>query len=144
MDEVSDVSEIDDDTYRKAGNFFLFLMNDRERSEVQKIEVRKAEILIRAVSRIEENFKLVGRRERDNEITALREDLARLDHEQWMRWSKTLAQSEKLSKERVARWKALWIPYPLLSEKDKDMDRKEADLVLDSVLGHGGVENKDA
>lgn len=60
----------------------------------------------------------------------LREQLAAIEHDQWMQWSQTIAQNEQLSEERLARWKKLWVPYAELSEKDKDSDREWADKVL--------------
>jgi len=53
----------------------------------------------------------------------LLEVLADLEHEQWIKWSKDIAEKEKLSPERIARWKSLWIPYLELSEEMKEHDR---------------------
>ena len=60
----------------------------------------------------------------------LREKIAELEHEQWMRWAKTLILRENLSPNRVERWNKLFVPYHELSEEMKDADRKEADIVL--------------
>lgn len=59
------------------------------------------------------------------------EALADLEHEQWIEWSKSLAQNEDLSPERVARWEKLWIPYALLTEEQKEQDRVYARKALD-------------
>lgn len=59
-----------------------------------------------------------------------REALAEIEHDQWVEWSKTLAEKEMLSPERVERWKKLWVPYSKLTESEKDQDRKYADIVL--------------
>lgn len=58
------------------------------------------------------------------------ERLAALEHEQWVKWSKDIASKEKLSPERLERWKALWIPYNELSEEMREHDRKWARRVL--------------
>lgn len=62
---------------------------------------------------------------------ALREELAALEHRQWVEWSKSLAESEDLSDERVERWEEFWCPYDDLDEETKDHDRKWADEVLE-------------
>ena len=61
------------------------------------------------------------------------EILADLEHQPWVQWSKTLAASEKLSEERLRRWRTLWKPYKKLSEETKEQDREWAKKVLDEV-----------
>lgn len=52
------------------------------------------------------------------------EELAALEHDQWIEWSKSLVANEPLLKDdRVRRWQALWIPYSELSEESKEQDR---------------------
>lgn len=51
------------------------------------------------------------------------EEIAKLEHEQWISWSKTIAQTENISDERLKRWKKLWIPYSELCEEEKEQDR---------------------
>lgn len=59
------------------------------------------------------------------------ETLARLEHEQWVEWSKALVAREKrLSMNRIERWKKLWIPYDQLTEEQKEQDRVYARKVL--------------
>lgn len=58
------------------------------------------------------------------------EDMADLEHQQWMFWSKDIAKKEKLSKERLNRWKKLWKPYSQLTEQEKEQDRVWARKVL--------------
>ena len=60
----------------------------------------------------------------------LTEKLAKLEHEQWVAWSKDLAEKEKLSESRIERWKKYWIPYEQLSEDVKEHDRVWARKVL--------------
>ena|SRR3972149_4712869 len=54
------------------------------------------------------------------------EELAELEHEQWIAWSKNIAGSERISKDRLERWKPLWKKYSKLTEKEKNQDRKWA------------------
>ncbi len=61
----------------------------------------------------------------------LLERLAAIEHEQWRRWSEQIAISEKISEERLARWRGLWISYSTLSEESKEQDRVWARKVLD-------------
>lgn len=63
------------------------------------------------------------------------DELAELEHKQWMEWSQNLAASEKLSKERIERWKKLWIPYKELSEQSKEQDRVWARRAIRIFLG---------
>jgi len=58
------------------------------------------------------------------------EKLAELEHEQWMSWSKNLAQKEKLSGDCMTRWEKLWTPYSNLTEKQKEQDREWARKTL--------------
>jgi hypothetical protein len=61
------------------------------------------------------------------------EELAALEHKQWVAWSLSIANDKTvvLSDERLARWATLWIPYEDLSEEMKEHDRKWARKVLD-------------
>lgn len=59
--------------------------------------------------------------------------LAELEHEQWMEWSKEIASKEKLSKERLTRWKKLWVPYKDLTELEKEADRAWARRLVDKM-----------
>jgi len=62
------------------------------------------------------------------------EQVAEVQHEAWMHWSKTIAETELLiSIDRVERWKKLWVPYTQLSEEDKEHDRKWARKVLEII-----------
>lgn len=61
---------------------------------------------------------------------ALREKLAALEHDQWVDWSKDIAANEKLSPERLERWKKLWKPYSELTQEEKAQDRVYADKVM--------------
>lgn len=63
----------------------------------------------------------------------LLEKLAELEHEQWIAWSKDIASKEKLSPERLKRWKSLWVPYKELSEEMKEFDREWARKVIEEL-----------
>jgi len=59
----------------------------------------------------------------------LREQLAEIEHEQWMAWAETLMR-EGLTHERIERWRRFMVPYSELDEATKDYDRVWADRVL--------------
>lgn len=63
----------------------------------------------------------------------LREKLAELEHEQWIAWSKSIAEDCAIGSERRERWEKLWRPYSELTEEEKDQDRKWADKVLANI-----------
>jgi len=62
-------------------------------------------------------------------MVSLREQLAEIEHEQWMAWAGTLAR-EGLTPERIERWRRFMVPYAELDEATKDYDREWADKVL--------------
>ena len=59
------------------------------------------------------------------EMSELVEEIAEIEHNQWMRWSKELAEKELLTNARLKRWKKLWKPHNELTEEQKDQDRAE-------------------
>jgi hypothetical protein len=59
-----------------------------------------------------------------------RERLAALEHEQWVEWSRAIADVEAITATRLARWEKMWVPYAELSEEQKDQDRVWADRIL--------------
>lgn len=61
------------------------------------------------------------------------ERLAELEHEQWIKWSKSIVENENISLDRLERWKKLWIPYKELSEEMKEHDRVWARKVLNII-----------
>ena len=73
----------------------------------------------------------------------LREELANLEHEQWISWTKYLNENHKIPLDLIKKWEKNWKPYSELSEKVKDADRIWADKVLelletdDSRIGDG-------
>jgi hypothetical protein len=70
----------------------------------------------------------------------LKERIAELKHEQWIFWSKKLAESENISKERLERWEKLWVPYDRLTEDEKDFDRELAEEVIEVVVDWARLE----
>lgn len=71
----------------------------------------------------------------------LLEELSDLEHEQWMRWSKTLHDRmrdavregktmEQFSDEMFNRWRSIWIPYKQLDWETKEFDREWSRQVL--------------
>ena len=63
------------------------------------------------------------------------EAAAAAEHEQWMRWAKTLMKTGNLSASRIERWAECMVPYAELTDEMKEYDRVEARLLLDAVLG---------
>ena len=62
------------------------------------------------------------------------EQLADLEHQQWMAWAKALLKSEPgISKERKERWEKLFVPYSELSEDSKEQDRVYARKILEII-----------
>ena len=59
---------------------------------------------------------------------SLLEDLSKIEHDQWIEWSKAVA--DEVSTERKERWKKLWIPYDELSEESKEQDRIYARKIM--------------
>jgi len=51
-------------------------------------------------------------------MTDLVEEVAALEHDQWVAWSYAVA--GEVSAERQARWLVLWVPYAKLSETMKE------------------------
>ncbi|KKL85148.1 hypothetical protein LCGC14_1957640 [marine sediment metagenome] len=70
----------------------------------------------------------------ENAKKKLVEELAELEHDQWMLWAKDILKSEDITKERSDRWKKeSFKPYKDLSGKQKNMDREWAEKVLKIV-----------
>lgn len=61
------------------------------------------------------------------------EELSKLEHDQWVGWTKDIAKEEDISEERLERWEKEWIPYEKLPEDVKEFDREYAKKVLDVV-----------
>lgn len=59
----------------------------------------------------------------------LRDRIAELEHKQWAHWTKYML--DNLNDENINRWRdQIETPYSELSEKEKDADRKWADITL--------------
>lgn len=67
-----------------------------------------------------------------NTDTDVIEELAALEHRQWMEWSKQVAE-DGLHRERLDRWEDYWVPYDELDEDVKEHDREWARKVLEIV-----------
>lgn len=97
-------------------------------------ENREIELTIRELADQSPARELVEMRDIPLRQPSLIEKFAALEHEQWVEWSREIAKEECLSPGRVSRWQGLWVPYAMLSEDDKEFDRKWARKVLE-VLG---------
>lgn len=67
-------------------------------------------------------------------MTQLLEELADLEHEQWMHWSQYVTENHDIPEELHEKWEQNWRPYEELSEELKEKDRKWARKVHDKVL----------
>ena len=64
------------------------------------------------------------------------EELAELEHKQWMQWAKDILKTEDITEERSKRWKEeSFKSYKDLTEEQKDMDREWAEKVYNIVKG---------
>lgn len=70
----------------------------------------------------------IARRKEEKDKSEKLESLAKLEHDQWVEWSKSVA--PEVSETRRKRWEKLWIPYSELSEEMKEEDRKWAKKVM--------------
>lgn len=64
------------------------------------------------------------------------EDLAALEHEQWMTWAKSIMETEEISQTRRKRWEKFMIPYSDLPEEVKEHDRTWAVKVFELCKRH--------
>lgn len=67
-------------------------------------------------------------------MTQLLEELADLEHQQWMHWSQYVAENHDIPDGLQEKWEENWRPYQDLSEELKEKDRKWARKVHDQVL----------
>lgn len=74
-----------------------------------------------------------------DDTSALREALADLEHDRWSRWMRYLFTcgtfdsdgAFTIAPDKVTRWwRQMHVGYPLLTEREKDSDRQEADKTL--------------
>lgn len=64
----------------------------------------------------------------------LLEKLAALEHEQWIEWARTVAESETgISATRLARWEQYFVPYDQLTEEVKEYDRAWARKIIEVI-----------
>lgn len=64
---------------------------------------------------------------------ALLDKIARLTHEEWEAWSKQLAKTQVLSKEKLNEWKKLWKDYSKLPESEKLKDKIWAKKIMNLI-----------
>ena len=70
---------------------------------------------------------------------SLLEQLAELEHEQWMAWTKAVIDKMSWNVSRESRyqyeemWEPNWVPYSELSEDQKEKDREWARKVLEVI-----------
>lgn len=59
----------------------------------------------------------------------LREEIAKLIHEEWVEWAKCI--EHEVSADRKQRWETVYGMYENLSEEMKDKDRLYADKIIE-------------
>jgi len=69
----------------------------------------------------------------DNKEARIIEELADLEHRQWMHWSQYVAREHDIPEKLEEKWNENWKPYSELSEEMKDKDRKWARKALEIV-----------
>ena len=82
-----------------------------------------------AIGKHEKHCPYKGLQFRELAQNELIEELAALEHEQWIEWTRSVAQD--LWPERRKRWQEYWVPYNQLPESARDFARKWAQKVLD-------------
>lgn len=60
----------------------------------------------------------------------IREELAALEHEQWMTWTKYVVGHYHIPQDLEENWRKNWKPYSDLTQEEKDKDREWADKVI--------------
>lgn len=66
-------------------------------------------------------------------MSELLEELAAIEHDQWIEWASSIIRSENISESRKKRWESLFVPYSELSEEMKEADRKYARIIMKKV-----------
>ena len=111
-------------------------------NKVRELEAEKLEIAKSCIS-CRKEF-----RETPADARGIIEELAGLEHEQWMYWSKSvweqvsnhspssLSMGNKML-EKHEKWIVNWVPYSELTEETKEFDRIWARKVIDLFAGKG-------
>ena len=110
--------ELEDEVERLTGTLQTMIdvakINERKRNRVKRDHDKATEKLTKDLAKEERKSAKLG------ELLDL-ERLAELEHEQWMFWTKLLA--NEVSEELRKKWEKSWIPYGELSEEMKEQDR---------------------
>ena len=73
---------------------------------------------------------------------ALLEKIAKLTHIEWETWSKELAKSENLTKNKLKTWKKLWVDYSSLPKTQKVKDLLWANKFMEIIMPSEVSQNK--
>jgi len=76
----------------------------------------------------------------EREEQELFEQLAALEHRQWVHWTQNLAEREDLPDHLIERWEANWCPYDELDEETKKHDRRWAAEVVEIIEGENSIQ----
>ena len=66
-------------------------------------------------------------------MTELLEELAALEHRQWMHWSQHVAENNDIPDDLREKWEQNWVPYDELDDETKESDRKWARKALKTI-----------
>lgn len=81
-----------------------------------------------------DELEKVAEEEKEAELI---EQLASLQHDQWMEWSKGISAKEPLSGERIRRWESFWVSYDLLGGEAKKNARFWARKAFNLMKNYG-------
>ncbi|NQZ85866.1 MAG: hypothetical protein HRU03_09165, partial [Nanoarchaeales archaeon] len=73
---------------------------------------------------------------------ALLEKIAKLTHIEWETWSRELAKSENLTKNKLKTWKKLWVDYSSLPKTQKVKDLLWANKFMEIIMPSEVSQNK--
>lgn len=107
---------------------YILGFNDGKQSRKAEIEALKASTTLNYNKGHEDGRKLAVievLKSPPAEITdeEIIEELAQLEHHQWMMWANNIVATESISEKRKERWATCMIPYAELSEEMKEHDR---------------------
>lgn len=76
-------------------------------------------------------------------MTDLLEELSKIEHQQWMHWTKWLVKesSHEIPEGLENKWRENWKPYEELSEEEKEKDRKWGRKVMEKIEQIPEVDN---
>jgi hypothetical protein len=121
-DEDAEIKEDDSEIVKTCKTSMKYILDTNQSSDYKQGWVEGIDAVGEALAKKEE--------ENDAQSQKLIEELADLEHRQWMHWSKYVAENHDIPEELEDKWRKSWRPYSELSEEQKDKDRKWARKAL--------------